>query len=131
MRSATAVRRIGATLFAVTALAGATASPAPAAIGPACSTQVVAANAGTSSDCSFNAPFDYATISVVTDGAVTVTLRCNGQLGFNHVQSRSFSKSGTWTTYTPGFCQLILTADRSGVTAKASATPATDPIHTP
>ncbi len=131
MRRARAVRRIGATLFAAAAVAGATASPAPAAIGPACSTQLVAANYGASSDCSFNAPFDYATISVVTDGPVTVTLRCNGQLGFNHVQSRSFSKSGTWTTYTPGFCQLILTADRSGVTAKASATPATDPIHTP
>jgi hypothetical protein len=123
------VRRIGGPVLVAAALAGAAAAPASAAIGPACSTRVVAAPAGTAATCSFDTQYDYATIGVVVDGEVTVTLRCNGQYGYNYVVSRTFTKNGTWTSYTPGNCQMVVTSNVSGTTANATATPTLPPIY--
>src|SRR5688572_28113999 len=122
------IRRIGASVVVAGALAGAAAAPAGAAIGPACTTRVVAADAGTTARCSFDTQYDWATVTVVVDGEVTVTLRCNGQYGFNYVVSRTFTKNETWTTYTPGNCEMVLTSNYAGTTALAAATPSQPPI---
>ena len=111
--------------------AGVAAGPAAAATGPACSTRVIAAPVGSSASCHFDSPTDGGLISVVTDGRVTVTLRCNAQYGYTYTTSRTFTSSGAWSARTPGGCQMVLTAGQEGVTANATATPGTPPIYEP
>ncbi len=128
MRGASTIRRIGGSVVLAAALAGAAAGPAGAAIGPACTTRLVAADAGTSAQCTFDAPRDWSTISIVPNGTVTATLRCQETYGYVFTSTYTVSQATAFADWTPGTCTLTLAAVSPGATAHASATPTTGPL---
>ncbi len=128
MRGASTIRRIGGFVAVAAALAGAAATPATAAVAPACTARLAAADAGTTASCSFDNQYDYATISIVTEDSVLVTVSCRSPWGTTTTTSRPVNTTTAWAQPTRGYCTLTLTAERSGTTALGSSTPTIGPI---
>jgi hypothetical protein len=123
------VRKVGVSVLAAAALAGAAAGPADAAIwGPGCTATL--APVATTASCGFDSPTDYSTIRVTPQGTVTATVRCTSQ-GYTTSWSRTVSTNTSWAWSTRGTCSLILTAVTAGATANGSATPTVGPIIEP
>ena len=117
------LKRIGGSVAVAAALAVAAASPASAMVGPACTTRLALAAAGTSASCGFDTPDDWALITIGPQGTVKVTIRCFTTWGTTIESSRTVSSNTNWATSTYGSCSLILTAVSDGATANGSAAP--------
>ena len=119
------IKRAGGCVLAAAALAGAGASPAQAMIMPACAT-AINPTTGTGS-CTFDTQYDYAIITVVPVGDVTVNIRCVTNYGLVTTHTRTVSQQTSYQRYTPGACTLTLT----GTAGVASAVPTIPPIVDP
>ena len=119
------IKLAGGCVLAAAALAGVGASAAQAMIAPACATAI---NPTTGSgSCTFDTQYDYAIITVVPVGVVTVNVRCVTNYGFVTTHTRTVSQHASYMLRTPGGCTLTLT----GTAGVASAVPTIPPIVDP
>jgi hypothetical protein len=101
------------------------ASPAQAMTMPACAAAI---NPTTGSgSCTFDTQYDYALITVVPVGAVTVNIRCVTNYGLITTYTRTVTETSTFQRWTPGGCTLTLT----GTAGAGAAVPTTGPIVDP
>ncbi len=126
------IKRVCGCIAVAAALAVAAAAPASALVGPACTTRLAAAATGTWASCGYDAPMDYAYISVEPAvGTVTATITCFYTWGGTYTSSRTVSSATYWRAYSPGSCSLKLTAQTNLATATATASPAVGQIVDP
>ena len=122
------IRRIGGFVAVAAAMAGAAAAPASAAVFPACTARLAAAEAGTTASCNFDNQYDWATITVVTDDPVFVTVSCRAPWGETITTARGVSQTTSWSQPTRGYCTLTLRSELAGTTALGTSTPTHGPI---
>jgi hypothetical protein len=129
MRGTHAIRRLGGVAALAVAGTAVATAPAAAAILPACSAELAVAPAGDSGSCSFDTPYNYATITVVPDGTVSVNVRCLSSWGVTSDYTRTVTEPASWRASTIGSCYLTLTSLVDGTSAVGTATPAYPPIR--